>query len=213
MEIIDKYEIFRKKYQSYLDKPPWDHESNPYGFRKENENPDLSSDISAHLPIIEYFASQCEHATEFGTRNCQSTSALISGVGKKSVGGMVISYDICTTPNIYQFIALERRRVLPCKWKFVQKNTLSNFEIDQTELLFVDTLHTYDQVKGELDKHGHKVSKYLLFHDTYSQGSISVDRKGEKGINPAIEEYADVNGWEKILDLRFNHGMSVWGRT
>lgn len=206
------HDDFVKFRASRYAKRPWDHADNPFGFAPEDPNPDKSSDISAHLPILEYFASQCDTITEFGTRYCCSTSALITGAGKRGKNTLVTSYDICTTPDIYYLIALERNGKLPCKWKFNQKDTVSSdFQIEPCDLLFVDTLHTEQHVKKELALHGHMVKKYLIFHDTFSQGLESMDRKGERGILYAIREYTK-DSFNLIYNANFNHGLQVWER-
>lgn len=177
---------------------PWDYPYNALGFKEATQG---SSDISAHLPFIEYIAYKCNHCTEFGTRDCFSTAALISGCK-----GTVISYDLNIGGTVQQLAAIKE---LPCDWRFVQVDTLEPaFEIDRTDLLFIDTLHTYNQVKGELAKHAHKVNKYIMFHDTYSHGIRSLDIPGEEGILRAITEFLDQNNeWELIYEVRFNHGL------
>jgi translation initiation factor RLI1 len=39
-------------------------------------------------------------------------------------------------------------------------------EIEPTDMMFVDTDHTYSQVTKELELHASKVKKYIGFHDT-----------------------------------------------
>jgi hypothetical protein len=38
-------------------------------------------------------------------------------------------------------------------------------DIDYTDLLFIDTMHTEDHTYNELVKHGNKSKKYIAFHD------------------------------------------------
>jgi hypothetical protein len=177
--------------------PPWDHAYNPLGFRAPVPG---MSDISAHLPFIEYMAYQCDHCTEFGTRDCYSTAALISGCK-----GKVVSYDLDISNTVRQLAALD----LPCDWNFGQADTIApGFEINETDLLFIDTLHTYGQVRDELSHHAYKVNKYIIFHDTYSHGVRSLDIPGEEGILKAINEFLASNlEWENVYEVQFNHGL------
>lgn len=206
-----RYNRFNKFYLDRLSKRPYDLESNKNGFPVEDKNPDNSSDIAAHLPILQYFASQSRHVTEFGTRNACSTSALISGVGQNYPNGVVVSYDMCTTDAIFDLINMEKNGLLPCAWKFVQRNTLSDFQIDPTEFLFIDTYHNYNTVKGELEKHGSQTTRFLGFHDTWSKGQIG-DNGKEEGITRAIQEYCRANKFKCVLCLWYNHGLEIWER-
>ncbi len=188
---------FKKFKEDRYKTRPWDYGYNSLGFKEPIPG---CSDISAHLPFIEYIASRCAHCTEFGTRDCFSTSALIAGCP-----GKVVSYDLNIGGNVQQLASLE----LPCDWRFIQVNTLAEgFEIDFTDLLFVDTLHTYNQVKGELAQHAHNVGHYIMFHDTYSHGIRSLDVQGEEGIMRAIEEFlVEHPEWKNVYQVQFNHGL------
>jgi hypothetical protein len=88
-------------------------------------------------------------------------------------------------------------------------------------MLFVDTLHTYDHVKKELSDHNLcAVNKYLVFHDTYTQGTKSLDVPGEEGILRAIfeavnffnDEY-DRAQFELRYASNFNHGLLVYEKV
>ena len=35
-------------------------------------------------------------------------------------------------------------------------------EIEETDLLFIDTYHAYQQIKGEFELHGNKAKKYII---------------------------------------------------
>jgi hypothetical protein len=88
------------------------------------------------------------------------------------------------------------------------KNTLCGIliklEIENTDLLFIDTDHTYDQCSKELQMHAHKVRKYLIFHDTNLV----------KDLNRAISEFIEANKEWKIKEvLTNNNGLTVLERT
>ena len=109
------------------------------------------SDINQHLPKLREYADQCEHITEMGVRGCVSLYAFLVSKAKK-----VIAIDILDvwTPEVD-------------KLTFICANDLE-IEIEQTDFLFIDTYHNYDQLKAELKLHGNKAKKYLGFHDTTS---------------------------------------------
>ena len=122
-------------------------------------------------------------------------------------GGRLISCDIQVPTFLEFFDSIE----LPCSWQFRQRSTVDeSLEIEETELLFVDSLHTYNQVKNELALHSSRVSKNIVFHDTYYHGNFSRDIQGEEGILKSIDEFLETNKqWEKVYDVDFNHGLIV----
>ena len=76
--------------------------------------------------------------------------------------------------------------------------------IDETDLLYIDTMHKYDHLKEELSLHGNKVKKYMIFHDT---NAVAALRK-------AVEEYVAENlEWKIITDCKINVGFMTIKRT
>ncbi len=165
-------------------------------YQKRASAPDLprvdssvASDIVLHLPVLEYFASLCDHVVEFGVREGNSTAALIAGCR-----GEVHSFDIQPSPIVDSLRAMS----LPCSnWRFLPLNTgdeQSAELVPETDLLFIDTLHTYAHVVKELRLHGRKARKFLVFHDTATCGEFDVSGTNPHamGIMPAIEEFLNV---------------------
>jgi hypothetical protein len=186
---------FEEFKQERYQEAPYDLASNPYGFNRLG-----GSDISAHLPFLEYLAGQCSIITEFGTRDCYSTAAFIAGCYPWPTG-TVYSYDVITTPAIEELNKLE----LPCNWIFNKHSSIQEgFKIRPSDLLFIDTDHTYEQVQAEL-QHASLVKKYIVFHDTFSFPAIV----------PAINEFLDKSKgeWKKVYEVKFNHGLTVLERS
>ena len=174
-------------------------------------------DINEHLPTLKKYAEMCEHVTEMGARWGCSTFAFLYGKPKKFV-----SYDI----NINQNIVLAKNLALNenLNFEFHQKNVLT-VEIEETDMLFIDTWHKYGQLKEELRLHKDKVKKYLIFHDTESYefedepswGGLYKDvrplSEDKKGIWPAIQELLDSGDW--VIEERFknNNGLTILKRN
>ena len=197
-------EEYRKDYYS---RRPFDFADNPYQieyfFQGEYKESAIgTSDISAHLPLLEFLAKMCDHITEFGVREGFSTTAFLSGKPK-----ILRSYDLNqTTFNV------DPESIKPTDWKFKQQNTIdSDFNIEETDLLFIDTLHTFDQVQRELSLHHKKVKKWIVFHDTVAHGEISKDVPGVLGISRAIEGFLRThsNKWEKVYESKINNGLII----
>lgn len=173
-----------------------------------SKEPRLGSDIVLALPIIEYYANKCKHVTEFGVREGHSTIALISGCK-----GKVCSYDIEKTPIVSY---LESSTDLPCNWEFKIADTGSpELEIEDTELLMFDTLHTYEHLTKELTNHGRKASRFLLFHDTFTCGDIDKSGHKQEGITRAIEEFMNKYNFEykEVYRTEANNGFLILERV
>lgn len=162
-------------------------------------------DIAPHLPVLEYFAGLCGHVTEFGVREARSTVALCAGCR-----GEVHSYDIEHTSGAKM---LPNTPGLPCKWVFHQADTgADDLVIAATDLLFLDTLHTYDHLRKELRNHGRKAGKYLIFHDTHSCGERDVSGPDTyaRGILPAIDEFLAAHPGEYVTRYRTTWCHGLW---
>ena len=157
------------------------------------------SDINEHLLVLRDLASECKSIVEMGVRTCVSTWAFIEGLGDNTT---LVSIDI-KHPSKYGSDITPVEKACHNKgilFKFYEHDTLT-IDIPEVDMLFIDTLHTYDQLKGELDRHGNKAKKYLVFHDTVSC---------ESELMPAINEFLKANKKWKIKEhYTFNNGCMV----
>lgn len=181
------------------------------------------SDINEHLPTIKKYADKSVHITEFGVRGGLSTVALLMGLPKK-----MISYDI----DPIERHGLDRYQL---KNEALSKNVDFEFkignvlelDIEETDLLFIDTEHSYLQLKSELIKHSSKVRKYIILHDTITYGFVDSncyglrDTLGEidpgdfqkTGLVTAMNEFLEKNhDWTLLESFDNNNGLSVLGR-
>ena len=152
------------------------------------------SDIHEHLRTLRTFAASCESVTEFGTDDCTSTIALLHAHPKK-----LTCYDIVRKPQVDEVMKMTNGT----QFKFIQKSTLE-VEIEPTDMLWIDDLHTYDQVSQELKLHAGKVKKYILFHDTETLGENGEAGVGT-GIVPAITEFLRDHPEWVITDMHPNN--------
>ena len=179
-------------------------------------------DINEHLPTLRKYASQCEHVTEMGVRFAVSTYALLIAKPKK-----VISYDLN-----YKFFKPYESEIklfaLGCdtSFQFIEADVLKT-DIEETDLLFIDTLHTYNQLSQELRKHESKVRKWIILHDTvtfgdrdedfYQNGEISEHVKDmkidNKGLMKAFMDFLKENKkWKVKEHFTNNNGLTVLER-
>jgi hypothetical protein len=176
-----------------------------------------NSDINEHLPTLKKYSEECDHITEMGVRDVVSTWAFLIGHPKK-----LISYDIC---QINQTVILDAIKDTKIEFQFILGDT-TKIEIEETDLLFIDTEHNYLQLKTELLLHGNKSKKYLIFHDTVTFGEtdsnaynnyenlIEIDESNKQGLNLAIQEFINNNPQWSIHEVFENCcGLTILKRN
>lgn len=160
---------------------------------KYEEHCNKASDINEHLPTLLKYSKECEHITEMGVRWVCSTWALLLSNAKK-----IISYDIAKHENIETVLKLVKKYNI--NYSFIISDVL-NIEIEKTDLLFIDTLHTYNQLTKELELHSEKVSKYIILHDTTTFGYIDEDIYEHASINIKNQKIIKKGLWNAVLDF------------
>lgn len=169
------------------------------------------SDINQHLPILYEAAEECEHITEMGVRSGASTRAFLYANPKK-----YIAYDLYIDPDVDKLF--EYCKSIGKDYSYIEADVL-DIEIEETDLLFIDTYHCYEQLSQELKLHSNKVKKYIAFHDTFTYGRVgeNLDQqkfRGTKGILYAIEEFLEENKeWKIVHDVDYNNGLMIIERV
>jgi hypothetical protein len=167
--------------------------------QKCNDN----SDICEHLPTLRRYAEKCDSVIELGVRSVVSTWAFLAAKPK-----IILSIDIKHPSEYadYDPNGCNLELVEELAWRneisfgFIQADTLQ-VELPEADLIFFDTLHTYDQLSKELELHGHKARKYLIFHDTETY-------KDE--LLPAIDQYVTFSSeWAYRERAYNNNGLIV----
>jgi len=165
------------------------------------------SDINEHLPTLWQYAKKCSHITEMGVRSGASTRAFLYADPKK-----FIAYDLLLDPKVNSLF--EYCKSIGKDYHYYQKDVLE-IEIEETDFLFIDTYHCYEQLTEELKLHSNKVSKYIAFHDTVSYARIGENLphlrfEGLKGIMYAIEEFLENNKeWKIVHNAKYNNGLMI----
>lgn len=171
----------------------------------------ISGDINEHFPTLKRYAEECDIIYELGTRAIVSTWALLAGNPKKLVtvdivppeeygGSLKMVSDACETVGI--------------DFSFILGNSLE-IEIEEADLLFIDTIHTYDQLSRELKRHSDKVKKYIILHDTETEKDFTLKQGGiiEGGLGKAIEEFLKDNpAWSICEVFTNNEGLTILKR-
>lgn len=159
------------------------------------------SDINEHCPTLREYAQRVDRVTEFGMRHGVSTTALLAGQPKK-----LVSYDLRKYAEVELFTHLKGET----DFQFVVGDSLS-VEIDECDLLFIDTKHTAAHLAQELARHHEKVTSYIIMHDTVIYGVRGED--GSDGLLYAIRSFCKAHTeWIVVLHAQNNHGLMILSR-
>ena len=151
-----------------------------------------SSDINEHFPLMLKYGRQSDHITEMGVRDVVSTWGWLASRPKT-----LICYDYRKSNNIDD--VYDTAAHLGIDFAFHEADT-REIQIEDTDLLFIDTEHNYDQIKAELELHGNKARKFIVFHDTGWAHEM----------NRAIKEFMEANPhWVDEEEVTNNNGFKI----
>ena len=180
----------------------------------------INSDIHEHLPTLKKYAEDCNSVTEMGVRFACSTWAFIESKPLK-LNCIDINYESFQPSEKFVKRMCEIYNIDFC---WITGDTLE-ISIEETDLLFIDTLHTYNQLICELTRHSDKVKKYIILHDTdtfsdrdesiYEHASIHLSKlsNNKKGLAMAIQDFLEENKKWKIHKIfTNNNGLTILER-
>jgi hypothetical protein len=173
------------------------------------------SDINEHIELLYTLGMECDRICEMGVRDGASTRAFLN------TNASLRSYDIELNEEVQNLFV--RAKSVGKDVTYEKENVL-NIEIEQCDLLFIDTWHSGSQLKRELAIHGNKANKYLVFHDTHTYGCRDekqnwrdfADKRpiAGEGLLKSIIDFVIENPEWKFKELRTNNnGLTVLERT
>lgn len=165
-------------------------------------------DLDQHMPKIREYADRCEHVTDVGHRRESITAILAS----KAPSVVVYSRE-ASDPVVQKMLEM----VKETKAVTIQPPTLTEgvhsvqTEIDETDMLFIDTTMTFDRVLRVLDTFSPKVRKYIIIHDT--QLFMSKGEDGGPGIMAAVRIWLRKNPeWKPVYITKEQYGLVVYSK-
>lgn len=185
------------------------------------------SDMYQHLPRLRSLASECRSVIELGVRDMVSTWGLLQGLSDHKTGGRsYLGIDLNLPPAATFDLARNMAQRNGIGWEFVQGNDLQ-IDIPYTDLLFIDTLHTYAHLRYELETFSSRVGKYIVMHDTsdpygsqdqvydgdYSEYPDWIDVT-KRGLWTAVKDFLAAHPeWEVHQRFTDCHGLTILKRV
>jgi predicted O-methyltransferase YrrM len=163
-------------------------------------------DFRDHMHTLTLLAAQCLHITEFGTSCGISTSALMFAQPQR-----LITYDIRRHERVAVLERLAAAKGIA--FEFRQQSTAALLDIEETDLLFIDTWHVACQLEKEL-KHAARVRRYIVMHDTVTFGTRP-ESGNEQGLLSALVPFLKVTKghWRLSVHYPHNNGLTVLHRV
>ena len=178
-------------------------------FAEENQNLaeqylracETPSDIYEHLPTLHSLAKECSSVVEIGVRTMVSSWGILFGLSENpSLSRSYLGIDLEYPPDSIFHFARQLAQKQNIDFQFWQKNDLFINDFPHTELLFIDSLHTYCHLSYELDAFSPKVSKYIAIHDT-SWGEIDESYFGDYSEYPPNIDRTKRGLWLAVIDF------------
>lgn len=147
---------------------------------------------------IKSLLKNCSSYTELGVNQGTTLAlALLENIPK------IRAYDISLkayNPASKHFEEYAKEKNL--NFSIFEANT-HKCTIESTDLLYIDTKHTYEHLQGELKLHSNKAQKYIVCHDT----TLS------KGLKKAVLEFVKIQPkWKIKTDCTINVGFMTLER-
>ncbi len=186
------------------------------------------SDIYEHLPTLRELARECSSAIEIGVRDIVSTWGILQGLSEtQEKTRSYLGIDLAFPPASKLSLAKRLSQGNEIQFEFWPANDME-IDIPETDLLFIDSLHTYCHMTYELEKFSHKVTKIICMHDTsdpwgnaddssyngdYSEYPPYIDRT-KKGLWPAVVDFLSRHPeWTLQERKTNNHGFTILRRA
>jgi glycosyltransferase involved in cell wall biosynthesis/Flp pilus assembly protein TadD len=134
--------------------------------------------LHEYLPALVALARSCRHITDAGTGIGLAAAAFLYAFPER-----LVSIDRVKYPEVDRLSLVAGRtdftfRATDILWE----------ELEETDLLFLDTWHVAEQLSEELRLHAGKVRKFIVIHGTTAYADQGED-PGYHGFGPVIEKF------------------------
>jgi len=132
----------------------------------------VSNEIAPHLALMYRYARRSECVVELGVNYATSTIAWIRGLRDNGSDRKILRMvdRVRRTGAVANRLDLAFRAGIDVA--FIEVDSLKyTMPVPPCDLLFIDTLHVYGQLRRELAQHSQFVRQWILLHDTGLYGN------------------------------------------
>lgn len=160
-----------------------------------------------HMPLLRLLCHN-KRVVELGSRYGTSTLAILS-----ALPAWLKSYDIRYRETLGRLQQLADEEGVSFTFQEADDLTIT---IPECDVLFIDTLHTGNQLRQELALHADKACEYIIGHDLVSFGYKDEIDVGSNtpGLIPVLEEFLEQHPeWESVAYWLNCNGLWCLTRT
>lgn len=150
---------------------------------------------------IRKYMKDCNSYMELGTHQGGTASTALL-CKPKSI--MLVDKDMSRFKKVLEKIAIQYSKDNDIDFNVIEEDSTSQRTRFNTDMLVIDSYHSSNHMKKELETHGDNVNKYILAHDT----SI-INGKYNDSLYVCLNNFANVNVWEVIERGITNVGYTV----
>jgi glycosyltransferase involved in cell wall biosynthesis/Tfp pilus assembly protein PilF len=158
--------------------------------------------LREHLPTLVVLARGCRHVTDVGT-----------GIGLAAAAFLYAEPERLVCLDSVKYAEVDRLGMVAGRTDFTFRQADVFWdELEQTDLLFLDTWRVEDQLREELRLHAGKARKYIVVHGTTTFDEQGED-EGHRGLGPALAEFL-AGGAFRVKERRTEgQGLTVLERV
>lgn len=161
-------------------------------------------DMEKHLPKLKELAAQCDHVTEISYRK-ESTVALAAGEPR-----VLVSFNSEGRDPVSMSLDSAAKGRLELVRSGVHPDHVGSFH--PTDLLFMDTIHTYALTLALLQRHARHTKRFIVLHDTQLYGYRDEGEADGPGMWAAIRVFMTENPqWSVVYHTDQQYGLTVLG--
>lgn len=169
-----------------------------------NQFCDNPRDLDKHLGFMRELALQVGSVCEFGKRQESLAAWVVAGVGRIESHNAEQKAEYQALVEIFKEgggeITVDNRPALAVE------------SIQETDLLWLDTVHHYDRTRGELQKFAKSVTRYIVVRGTGEFGFNA--EGGGPGMFGALREFVDENPeWFVMYHTTVEYGITVLSKN
>ena len=160
------------------------------------------SDLQVHLPVLAELARDCSHITDLGTGEGRAALAFLTAQPDR-----LVCVDIQAHPRWEILENLKGRAQV-----IFQAQSSLTVDLEETDLLFLDTWLVAQQLRAELSLHAQKARRYLVIHGTETfaeQGQT----EGHEGLKSVVEDLIQQGDFEVLRQDSEGLGLTVLKRA
>jgi hypothetical protein len=165
------------------------------------------TDINEHVFALRCLAMQCSTVVEIGLRSMVSTWGILQGLSESATPSRsYLGIDLSSPPAQTLRFAGQLAEGNEIAFHFLQANDM-DIEMGPTDMLFIDSLHTYCHLTYELETFSPYVKKYIAMHDTSAPWGDADDITyyGDYSEYPSEYNQEKRGLWSAVVDFLKRH--------